>query len=142
MTINSNGSMSGKNWSIDTNGKASFSNANITGGSMSGGTIGGKADMNGGTISGAAMTGGSISANQVKVGDRTLTEWCKHIVSDTIETGSLKVKGNTANWESQKVLTGFTQHTHDIKDKTGSEIGQSYTYTFTTRSLHFLGWKV
>lgn len=142
MTINSNGSISGKKWSISTDGKASFEDAHISGGNMSGGTIGGKADMNGGTISGAAMTGGSISAGQVKVGNKTLEQWCKDIVSDTVTTGSLKVGGNTANWESQKVLTGYTQYSHDIKDKTGAEIGTSYTYSFTTRSLHFLGWKV
>ena len=66
MKINSNGSMSGKNWSITADGKASFSNANISGG----------------TIGGSGGSGGShprINPTNTDVGPSggtNMNDWC------------------------------------------------------------------
>ena len=134
MTIKSDGSMSGSNWSIGTDGAAKFTNqadfsdARISGGNMSGGTIGGKADMNGGTISGAAMTGGTIDASKVKVGDKTLEQWCKNIVSESVKTAFL---ASYAIKCSKLTVTGSSIKVNGItySDK---------QWTPTTRSYHAL----
>lgn len=68
--------MKGSNWSIDSNGKASFSNMNISGGKMSGGTIGGS----------SKMTGGSISPGSVGVpGYTNLQQWCNNSADNRIK---------------------------------------------------------
>lgn len=90
MTINSNGSMSGSNWSINTNGYARFTDVYISNGNTSlsatakmidigkfwvtaggamhatDGTFTGKisgSSVSGGSVSGASITGGKISVN-------------------------------------------------------------------------------
>lgn len=85
LTLNSNGSMSGPGWKIESGGKATFNNIHITGGNMSGGTI------SGGTRTGGSMTGGTIHPSGVGVpGGGNLNDWCKNIVAKTVTADFIK----------------------------------------------------
>ena len=90
----------GKNnirWKIANNGTATFSgkltaeDISITGGSMTGGNIGGKASMTGGSIGGGGYgpsigSGTTISTADVHTSDgkTTLDKWCEDIVAKTV----------------------------------------------------------
>ena len=85
MEIKSNGSMKNTNekWSISRNGQATFSDINITGGKMTGGTIGG----------GSKMTGGSISPGGVGCGGYdNMNKWCEHIVATSVTADYIESK--------------------------------------------------
>lgn len=85
LILNSNGSMSGPGWSIESGGKANFNNIHITGekSSMSNGTIGG----------GTSMKGGTIHPGSVGVpGGGNLNDWCKNIVAESVTADYIKGK--------------------------------------------------
>ena len=103
MTINSNGSISGKGWSIDSNGKATFNNVNITGGTISGGSR-----------TGGSITGGRISPSGVGVsGYNNMQDWCnssadkriKAIYAELIDADYLKSKISSIDLLSVKTIT-------------------------------------
>lgn len=82
MSINSNGSMSGNGWSIGSDGKASFKNMNISGGTISGGSR-----------TGGSISGGSISPSKVGVpGGGNLNDWCKDIVARSVTADYIESK--------------------------------------------------
>lgn len=85
LTLNSDGSISGPGWSITSGGAATFSNvksANIHDGTISGGSR-----------TGGSMSGGTIHPSSVGVpGGRTLNEWCKDIVADSVTADFIKGK--------------------------------------------------
>lgn len=62
MTIDSTGSMKGPNWSIDANGKASFSNLHASGATIAG------SSFSGGSVSSSSVTGGVPYGGSFRVG--------------------------------------------------------------------------
>lgn len=106
--INSNGSMKGSKWNIDTNGKATFSDINVTGGNWKNGTI------SGGSRTGGSISGGSISPNGVGVsGYRNLQDWCnssadkriKALYAELVDANYLKSKIGDINGLKVKSLS-------------------------------------
>ena len=96
MTIKSNGSMSGKNWSITADGKASFSNANISGG----------------TIGDSGGSGGShprINPTNTDVGPSggtNMNDWCvNQIHAQKAWIDELIAKKITADYIVTKIAT-------------------------------------
>lgn len=162
MEIRSDGAIkhTGGKWNINNTGVATFTDINITGGSMSGGTIGGKADMTGGTISGATRTGGTIKGGTIngddvtihydingKTYNTTLTKFCENVV-----TKSLTVDEKPARWRRATVLTSAKQKTSTpsvVKSLTVNDKGlvthksqgdiTVYYYEFKERDIWFLG---
>ena len=80
VTLNKNGNISGKDWSITNAGVATFKNVNITGGSVAGSTVGSG-------INGANINGSSVTANKLNVD--TLADITT--VTGTLVAGNLTV---------------------------------------------------
>ena len=101
LKLYSSGAIEGTNWNINSGGKATFSDINITGGKMTGGTIGG----------GSKMTGGSISPSGVSCGGYdNMNSWCQDIVArtvtaDYIKSKVLEVDGRRASWKKKDIVT-------------------------------------
>ena len=137
MTINSNGSMKGPKWSINTDGKATFSDINVTGGNWTGGTI------SGGKRTGGSITGGSISPKGVACGNYgNMNDWCVgqihaqkawigSLVADEIKTAKLTVGGFSVHWRKVKVVQQV-----NIKTTTDSIVIGTLKKTF----IKDIGW--
>ena len=101
MTINSNGSMSGPNWSIDSNGKASFNNlhasgATIAGSTVSGGTIGGSS-----IYAGRGGYGGGIytSPDSLLINNQNIKNYINGLIVNTLEVNDvLAFKNKYCTW--------------------------------------------
>lgn len=101
VTLNSNGSLSGSNWSISNAGLATFSNVNITGGSVAGKTIGSG-------IQGGNINNGSINKNKFDSGVAT---WVGDIAAGKITANTI----NTALTDVSISLLAPSIHNHSLR---------------------------
>jgi len=157
--INSNGSMKGSRWNIDTNGKATFSDINVTGGNWKNGTI------SGGSRTGGSISGGSISPSNVKCGNQTMNQWCSNtadtrikalfvdqldahkahivdLVANSVKTKILKVNGTQAKWRSLSVVTKVVITPHYGNTPTGQTFLTSVSPNVSKQTIMFLGLKI
>lgn len=69
VSLTSGGSLSGPNWSITSDGKATFSNVNITGGTVAGKTVGAGiagGNINTGTVGSTQLGSGSVTTGKIQ----------------------------------------------------------------------------
>ena len=145
MKINSNGSMSGKNWSITADGKASFSNAHISGGVIGGGDKNSHPRINPtntdvGGSGGTSMEGWTkkIAADEIVA----KKAWIEEIAAKKVKTTYLEKNGRVARWHGAHVVTGvsLTVHTTSISGTTvvtSASIGKS---DISKTWIYYLGW--
>lgn len=109
VTLNSNGDITGVNWSITNGGKASFNNVSVTGGSMSWGnfgvTTGGVLTVTNANIKGDSSVAGSITASKFKFDDgqghfASMGHVTKHTILSGLNlsvTGGLNFRKNASS---------------------------------------------
>lgn len=115
VTLNSNGSLSGPSWSISNTGLATFSNVNITGGTVAGGTVG------------SGISGGNINNNSINVYkfDSGVETWVGDIAAGTITAARI----NTALQDVSVSLLAPYIHSHSITLRSNQSLTSSSTIT-------------
>lgn len=100
VTFNSEGSLKGPKWEIDTNGTATFSDINVKGGSI---------NLGGATINSA---GTKLTAGNTSVGNKTLRKYIEDLTVGTLEVeDEFTFQNKKVKWKKIKCMTQINPNT-------------------------------
>lgn len=142
MTIKSNGSMSGKNWSITADGKASFSNAHISGGVI-GGNKNGRPRINPTSTDVGGSGGTSMEGWTKKIAaDEIVAKkaWIEEIAAKKVKTTYLEKNGRVARWHGAHVATDVSLSVNTTSIS-GTTVVTSVSIKKVSKVwIYYLGW--